>query len=209
MRGWVLLTLGCTLAACAASAVCAAEPPQADARDGCLMLNNRVLGPRSGDRPLPLLSGDPTHGLHPACTVPWSALSPHNQALPVTECFQGSLLQVANDSACGSGTGPLWVDSRWVVTSAELQKPQARAATCEQLETGTWAGTRAYSFDCVPQKKELQPETAPPAAAAPAASTPASTSAAATGPAAAQSAPAAPTTSPVTTPAATTSGPHQ
>jgi hypothetical protein len=188
MRAWVLLTLGCTLAA---AQLRAAEPPRAHAGDGCLMLNNRVLGPRKGDRPLPLLSGDPTHGLHPACTVPWSALSPHNQALPVTDCFRRSLLKVANDSACGSGTGPLWVDARWVVTSADLRKPLIHAATCEQLETGTWAGTRAFSFDCVPRKKALHPETASPAAASPAAASPA-----AAPPAAAP-------------PAAPTSGPHQ
>lgn len=151
MKAWVLLTLCCALAA----ALARAQQPHASA-DTCLTLNNRVLGPRSGDRPLPLLAGDPTHGFHAACAVPWSTLSPHNQALPVMECFRGSLLQVANDSACGQGTGALWVSSRWVVTSAELQRPQARAAACQQLETGAWAGTRAYTFDCVPQKKELQ-----------------------------------------------------
>ncbi len=191
MRAWVLLTLCCALVAAAARA----QEPHAAAADTCLTLNNRVLGPRSGERPLPLLAGDPTHGFHAACTVPWSTLSPHNQALPVTECFRGSLLQVANDSACGQSTGPLWVSSRWVVTSAQLQRPQARAATCQQLETGAWAGTRAYTFDCVPQKKELQPATeenarkrtespAPVAPAAPDAATVASTSPPATAPAA-------------------------
>jgi hypothetical protein len=170
MKGWLLATLCCAAVAALAAAD---QPPQATAAsDSCLTLNNRVLGPRSGDRPLPLLAGDPVHGFHPACAVRWSTLSPRNEALAVVECFRGSLLQVANDSACGRGTGPLWVNSRWVLTSAELQRPKARAATCQQLETGAWAGTRAYEFDCVPRKKELQPNSS---AAAPAATAPAAT----------------------------------
>jgi hypothetical protein len=157
MRPWRVLALACALTSAGIS-ISADEPPKAAAPkapnpDPCLMLDNRVLGPRSGDRPLPLLAGDSAHGFHPACAVPWSKLSPHNQPLAVVECvFHGSLLQVANDSACGPGTGQLWVSSRWVMTSAELQRPAARAATCQQLDTGAWAGTRAYSFDCVPQK---------------------------------------------------------
>ena len=35
--------------------------------DGCLMLNNRILGPRAQGRPLPLLRGDPGRGFVPAC----------------------------------------------------------------------------------------------------------------------------------------------
>lgn len=144
--------------------------------DPCLKIDNRVLGPRTSDRPLPLLSGDPAHGFHPACTVSWRALSPSNQALPVTDCFRGSLLQIPNDSACGTGTGPLWVSSRWVMTSAELVKPAARAATCQQLDTGAWAGTRAYDFDCVPRKKELKrPSDGKPVAPAAQTSAPSST----------------------------------
>jgi hypothetical protein len=129
----------------------------------CQRPNNRVLGPRTSDRPLPLLSGDAARGFHPACTVPWRTLSPRNEALPVTACFRGSLLQIPNHTACGGGTGPLWVSSRWVMTSAELDKPAVRAATCQQLDTGAWAGTRAFDFDCVPQKKELKVGDQPPA----------------------------------------------
>lgn len=143
------------------------EPAPAASPDACLVLNNRILGPRAPDRLLPLLSGDPAKGLHPACAVPWSKLSPANRPLPVTDCYRGSLLQVANDTACGRQTGPLWINSRWVVTSAELQDTHAHAAVCQQLETGAWAGTRDLQLDCVPAKKELSLESAPPARAAP------------------------------------------
>lgn len=147
-----------------------ADPPAPGGKvDACLVLNNRILGPRASDRPLPLLSGDPTHGLHFACAAPWSKLSPTNRPLPVTDCYQGSLLQVANDAACGRETGPLWINSRWVVTSAELQRDaHSHAAVCQQLETGAWAGTRDLNLDCVPQKKELRLESAPPPSQAPA-----------------------------------------
>jgi hypothetical protein len=145
-------------AALAPALVAAQMPPANPSSTGaaCQRPDNRVLGPRTSDRPLPLLSGDAARGFHPACTVAWRTLSPRNEALPVTACFRGSLLQIPNDSACGSGTGPLWVSSRWVMTSAELDRPAARAATCQQLDTGAWAGTRAFDFDCVPQKRELK-----------------------------------------------------
>ena len=164
-------------------------PPRAG--EACQRLDNRILGPRSSNRPLPLLSGGAARGFHPACTVPWRTLSPRNEALPVTGCFRGSLLQIPNDSACGSGTGPLWVSSRWVMTSAELKQPALRAATCQQLDTGAWAGTRAFDFDCVPQKRALKGEQLPAASstsaakAAPASTAPASTAPAGTAPASA------------------------
>lgn len=158
MTGRVLLMLCGTLAVPLAVADERPQPPTA----ACLRLDNRVLGPRSSDRPLPLLSGDAAHGFHPACTVSWRMLSPRNEPLPVTDCFRGSLLQIANDSACGSGTGLLWVSSRWVMTSAELSKPAVHAAACQQLDTGAWAGTRAFDFDCVPQTKALEPGQPPP-----------------------------------------------
>lgn len=152
----------------------AADPPATGEKpDSCLALNNRILGPRAAERPLPLLSGDPTSGFHPACTVPWSKLSPGNQPLPVTDCYKGSLLEVANTTACGTPTGPLWINSRWVVTSAELADTHSHAAFCQQLETGAWAGTRDLKTDCIPQKKELSVDSVPDskaAAAAPAAS---------------------------------------
>ena len=135
----------------------AQEAPKEPPGQPCLTLNNQVLGPRSPDRPLPLLAGDPEHGLRPACSVSWSKLSPNNQPLAVLNCFQGNLLQVASDAACGRGTGMLWVNSRWVVTSAELRRPQNKLALCQQLETGAWAGTRAFTFDCVPREKENPP----------------------------------------------------
>ena len=167
-RLWMAL-----LGVSAFSAVAAEEPPPAAKDDACLTLNNRILGPRSADRPLPLLRGDAGHGFHTACPASWSTLSPGNRPLPVIGCFQGSLLQVENDGACGPGTGPLWVDSRWVVTSAELAHPRARLVLCQQLETHAWAGTRDFKLDCEPRKKEPAGESAAsvaparPAAAAP------------------------------------------
>lgn len=173
MRRWLLVAL---LGVGTPLRVTADEPSAPAKDDACLMLNNRVLGPRTADRPLPLLAGDAVHGFRPACSVPWSTLSPKNQALAVVGCFRGSLLQIANDAACGRGTGPLWVSSRWVVTSADLQHPQKRVAICQQLETNAWAGTRDFPLDCEARKKDLQPEskpkqpaqsgTAPPASAA-------------------------------------------
>ena len=173
MTGRVLLMLCGALAAPLATAD---ERPQTPPADACLRLDNRVLGPRTHDRPLPLLSGDVAHGFHPACTVSWRALSPRNEPLPVTDCFHGSLLQIANDSACGSGTGLLWVSRRWVMTSADLSKPAAHAAACQQLDTGAWAGTRAFDFDCVPQRKALEPGQPPPGPRAAASAQPAASS---------------------------------
>jgi len=193
MRGWVLLM------ACGwlAPGLGKADPPPAPAAgDSCLKIDNRVLGPRTSERPMPLVRGDETRGFHTACMVSWRTLSPRNDPLSVTDCFRGSLLQIANDSACGSGTGPLWVSSRWVMTSAEFEKPRSHAATCHQLETGAWAGTRAYDFDCVPQKKELEPEAAAPNTSAPAhAVTPAVSKNAATRSGGPTSAPAPPSSS--------------
>ena len=153
MKQWLLLAL---LGAATSLGIRADEPTQADKIDACLILDNRILGPRSAERPLPLLAGDPTRGFRPACAVPWSTLSPKNQALPVVGCFRGSLLQVANDAACGRGTGSLWVSTRWVVTSADRQHPQKQVATCQQLETGAYAASRDYTPDCEARKKESQ-----------------------------------------------------
>jgi hypothetical protein len=182
MTRWLLPAL---LAVALLPGARADEPAPAASPDSCLVINNRILGPRAPDRLLPLLSGDPAKGLHAACAVPWSKLSPGNRPLPVTDCYRGSLLQVANDAACGRQTGPLWINSRWVVTSAELQDTRAHAVICQQLDTGAWAGTRDVQLDCVPgkpEKKELNLPSAPPApkaapAAAPAAEAPKSDSA--------------------------------
>ena len=164
MIRWLRLAL---LAVAMVPGAWAGEPAPARPSDACLALNNRILGPRAPDRLLPLLSGDPTKGFHAACAVPWSKLSPANHPLPVTDCYRGSLLQVVGDAACGGQTGPLWINTRWVVTSAELQDTHAHAVVCQQLETGAWAGTRDLQLDCVPQKKELSLESAPPAPAPP------------------------------------------
>lgn len=172
-RLWIAL-LGVSVV----SGTAADEPLPADKDDACLTLNNRILGPRSAERPLPLLKGDAAHGFHPACAAAWSTLSPGNRALPVVGCFHGSLLQVENDAACGEGTGPLWVSSRWVVTSGELEHPHERIVICQQLETHAWAGTRDFKLECGERGKELPAEPvradapAQPAAAAPAPVTP-------------------------------------
>lgn len=136
----------------------AADPQAAQMDDGCLMLNIRILGPRTESRPLPLLQGDAEHGFTPACSAKWSAISPTNQPLPVEACYHGSLLQIPDDSACGPGTGKLWIGRRWVVTSADLEQGSEHAAVCQQLETGAWAGTRAFSFECKPRSRELTGE---------------------------------------------------
>lgn len=151
---------------CAASigAACADEPAAPAQAQGCLAANNRILGPRSANRPLPLLSGDAAHGFHAACAAPWSTLSPKNESLPVGDCFQGTLLRLDHVSACGLPPGPLWISSRWVVTSAELTATNKKAA-CQQLETGAWAATRDLDLKCLPQEKPA----AKPAAAQPAA----------------------------------------
>jgi hypothetical protein len=196
------------LAATPVSDVWADQPAQGGKTDACLVLNNRILGPRGPDRLLPLSRGDPTLGFHSACALPWSKLSPANQPLPVTDCYQGGL-QFVSEAACGRQTGPLWINSRWVVTSAELQDTQSHAAICQQLETGTWAGTRDLQLDCVPRKKELNLEPAPRKKelhlepAAPAQASKHSTSAAGPVATAEPTAPAVPsaTTAPVATPA--------
>jgi hypothetical protein len=133
----------------------AAEPPAALPAEACLMLNNRVLGPRTESRPLPLLRGDAEHGFTTACSATWNAINPKNEPLPVEACFRGSLLQLPNDSACGAGTGKLWIGARWVITSADLAQGKVRAAVCQQLETGAWAGTRAFSLECKPRTRDL------------------------------------------------------
>jgi hypothetical protein len=153
------------------------EPPTTAPPKLCAVLNNRILGPRSADRPLPLLQGKPP-ALRAACAATWSTLSPGNHALEVTDCYQNNLLQVANQAACGTGTGPLWVSSRWVVTSGELEQSTADSPICQKLETGAWAGTRDFKVGCKPQPRDFEvapPERtnpAPPARSQPSASSP-------------------------------------
>jgi hypothetical protein len=141
------------------------QPTRAGAPGTCQVPDNHIVGPRTRNRPLPLVAGDAAHGFHPACTVSWSTLSPNNQSLPVVGCFQNNLLQLDNDAACGHGTGRLWVSSRWVLTSADLQRTQGRvAATCQRLDNSAVAATRDWPPDCVPQTRELQLKSDAPAA---------------------------------------------
>jgi hypothetical protein len=153
MKNPLLLLLGAALAQAVA-----AGPPAASG-DICRVANNQFTGAHTRGRPLPLLQGDPQHP-RAACVVPWSTLSPDGHALPVAGCFEGRLLQLPNDSACGRGTGPLWVNRRWVLTRADTPAPKDALALCEHLDTTTSAATRAF---CI-----TQPD-APVKAAAPAA----------------------------------------
>src|SRR5262249_42914778 len=125
----------------------------------CSVLHNQVIGPNANVSTLPLLKGDPAHPRR-ACSVPWTVLIPNNRALPIVGCYKGRLLQVQNNTACGSDTGFLWVERIWVVTSAD--KTQAltlnRHATCEVLDTTTPAATREYHPECAPQKSTPQPK---------------------------------------------------
>lgn len=177
MKTWLRLLLLST-AACSRGPS-ADEPPAAapPGQNACQIPDNHILGPRMGERPLPLLSGDAAHGFRPACTVPWALLSPHNEPLPVVGCYQDNLLQVANDAACGHPTGRLWVSIRWVLTSGEKQGAQS-TATCQRLETGTYAASRDFpTKPCVPRGNppgadadSARQATAVPAPATPAAS---------------------------------------
>ena|ERR1700683_556193 len=163
MKTAVRVSLLCALAP---GFLAADEPPAKPLEhDLCQTPDNQVMGPRSDDRPLPLLAGDAEHGFHPACAVSWATLSPMGRPLQVLACFRGSLLQLANDTACGTATGHLWVSSRWVHTSADAQLTERDAATCQHLDTSALAATRDYPIKCVPQKKDQQPQPPKPAAA--------------------------------------------
>jgi hypothetical protein len=177
MKDRLAAALLAALSALSALGVRADEPPQATRSDeACLKVaDNLILGPRTEDRPLPLLSGDPVRGFRPACSVPWSTLSPKNRPLAILGCFaRGSLLRMPNDTACGRSTGPLWVDRRWVVISRDLTRKDKPAATCRKLESNALAASRDFDPECVPASREMPPAdtTAPAGTAAPA--TPAS-----------------------------------
>jgi len=152
LRYRILLVLPLALSALAAVG---GEPASGPSADICLVLNNRIFAPRSADRPLPLLKQTAEHTFTPACSVTWAVLNPKGDALPVEGCFRGSLLQLPNDSACGKGTGKLWVGARWVVTSADMADDSKHAAICQRLETGSFAGTRALTTECQPRTREL------------------------------------------------------
>jgi hypothetical protein len=123
----------------------AAAAPASD----CAAPDSWVVGPRTQGRLLPLLSGDSARGFKPACTLPWSAISPKNTPLAIAACFRGGLLQIDTDAVCGAGKGKLWISSRWVITTAK-PSPKDKAAGCQQLETGAYAATRALPGPCVP-----------------------------------------------------------
>jgi hypothetical protein len=135
----------------------AADPPApaavpdaaAPAVSDCAASDTWVVGPKAQGQPLPLLSGDSARGFKPACTLPWSAVSPKNAPLAVAACFRGGLLQIDTDAVCGVGKGKLWISSRWVVTTAK-PAPKDKAAGCQRLETGAYAATRSLPGPCVP-----------------------------------------------------------
>jgi hypothetical protein len=180
MKPWLLSALLCVVSA---PGVRADQPPAPQTDTACVTADNLILGPRTQDRPLPLLSGDPARGFHPACTVPWSTLSPKGQPLTIVGCFRDSLVQFANDAACGRGTGQLWVSSRWVLTSKELTQTPKRVAACEHLETGALAATRDFDLGCDPHSKDTKSAASaaqPAPAAAAATPTPATATSSAT-----------------------------
>lgn len=128
-----------------------ADPPvpAASVAPECAAPGTWVIGPRTQGRPLPLLSGDSVHGFKPACTLPWSAISPRNAPLAIAACFRGGLLQIDSDVVCGAGKGRLWISSRWVITTAK-SAPKDQAAGCQQLQTSAYAATRTLPAPCVP-----------------------------------------------------------
>jgi hypothetical protein len=177
MKTRLLAALTCAAIPCGLPADQPSAPHQYDI---CQARDNQITGANTAGQPLPLLKGDPAHPKQ-ACSVPWASLSPDNHPLPVVGCFAGRLLQLPNDAACGRDTGRLWVDRRWVRTSADKLHTAGGPTTCEELDTNTSAATREYRPDCGPQKPIPQPKSgasqpSPAAAAhpsaAPAASTP-------------------------------------
>jgi hypothetical protein len=128
----------------------AAAPVAVPDPDQCAAPNSRIVGPRSRDRPLPLVSGDAEHGFRPACSVAWRVLSPGNEPVPVEACYRGSLLRIANHQVCPAEKGKLWISARWVVTSAESIPDKTGAVACQHLQTQAWAATRGLPPPCTP-----------------------------------------------------------
>jgi hypothetical protein len=153
---------------CLSLPVRADEPKAVPVAKSCPKVDERITDSRIGDRPLPLLSGDPTHGFKAACSVSWTRLSPNHAPVPVQECYQGNLLKLGATGLCGPGSDPLWVSSRWVRTNADPLADAKPRAACQQLQTGSYAATRDYTFDCQPVKRDLPSTTAPPVPAKPA-----------------------------------------
>ena len=145
-----LLLMPCILLAADPPAPAEPAAPAASPALDCQVADDMwVVGPRTQGRPIPLLSGDSAHGFKPACTLPWSAISPKNAPLAIAACFRGGLVQIDSDAVCGAGKGRLWVSSRWVVTTAK-SAPKDKAAGCQQLQTSAYAATRGLPAPCVP-----------------------------------------------------------
>jgi hypothetical protein len=139
----------CTLVSGAARGGPPTAPPAADL---CKVPNNQITGPNTHGHALPLLRGDPAHP-KVACLASWEVLSPDNRPLPVQACFEGKLLQLPSSSVCGHDKAPLWVERRWVVTSADKTVVLASAKTsCQELDTSTVAATRDFHPECTASK---------------------------------------------------------
>jgi hypothetical protein len=126
----------------------ATDPPAVTAV-GCAVPNNRIVGPRTHGRPLPLLTGDAAEGFRPACLMAWNVIDPTNQPMIITACLSGGLLQIDVAARCGVAKGKLWISSRWVITSAELASPGPKSAACQQMQTDAYAASRAIPAPCV------------------------------------------------------------
>jgi hypothetical protein len=176
MKTRILAALTCAAIPCGLPA----DQPSAPREYGiCQALDNQITGANTHGQPLPLLKGDPAHPKQ-ACSVPWASLSPDNHPLPVVGCFAGRLLQLPNDAACGHDTGRLWVDRRWVRTSADKLYTASGPTTCEELYINPSAATRDYRPDCklqkpMPQPKSAASQSSPAATAHPSAAAAAST----------------------------------
>jgi hypothetical protein len=156
MRTRLAAFVVCTAAASWASAD---SPVATPAGDVCKVPDNVITGANTHGGALPLFRGDPAHPKM-ACMVSWSVLSPDGRPLPVQGCFEGKLLQLPNDSACGGHTGPLWVERRWVVTRADKPPVADAKASCQELDTSTVAATRDFRPECLAEKAAAQPKNA-------------------------------------------------
>ena len=128
-----------------------ATDPAPAAEPGCAA-GRTIVGARTRDRPIPLMSGDAASGFRPACAVRWSVLSPHDEPLRVAACFKDICLQIDNETACGGGKGKLWIPARWVITAGAPEPANQPAVACQRLETGLYAGSRGLNPTCVPSK---------------------------------------------------------
>ncbi len=96
------------------------------------------------------MSGDPVRGFKPACTLPWSAISPRNAPLAVTACYRSGLLQIDAGALCGVDKGKLWISSRWVQTTTAPAPQKDKTTDCRELQTEAYAATRGLPAPCEP-----------------------------------------------------------